>query len=194
MITFKTYLSETFNQMGDLSDDELKKGQVLKGDSDDFAEVDARVFLQAIKKIKINDIAKGKKDAKGLESLSVYAASEYKKMRCFLGKNNSSGYALKKHDLVSVFSTKGSSARSLMAHAIKNGAKTLDCFADRVKGIISGSLYDLYSKNGFKIDKSMNSGKKGEPYAIVDGVSDYVDDNDVVHPEDKRVVIFMKHS
>ena len=53
-------------------------------------------------------------------------------------------------------------------------------------------MFRLYSGFGFKIDKSMNIGKKGEPYSIIKGVSDYVDENEKVHPEDERVVIFMK--
>lgn len=79
-----------------------------------------------------------------------------------------------------------------MLSAIENGAKRLDCFAIRRNGKIEGQLFNLYSNYGFKIDTDMNSGKKGEPYAIVNGVSDYVDENGVVHPDDERVVIFMK--
>lgn len=192
MTSFRQMLGEKFTDLGKLSDRELKKGQKLHGDSDDFNEVDSRVFLKAITKIKSNDMAKGEK-AKGMASLSIYKAREYSKMRCFLGKNNSSGYAIKDGDLVSVFSTQGSSAKSLMTHAISNGAKTLDCFAIRDSdGVIDGVLYNLYSKFGFKIDKSMNVGLKGKAYSIIKGVSDFVDDNDVVHPEDERVVIFMK--
>jgi hypothetical protein len=116
-------------------------------------------------------------------------------MKCYLGVNNSSGYAIAHRDeLVSVFSSQGSSGHAIVKDAINNGAKRLDCFAIRNNktGNISGDLYRLYSMNGFKIDKSMNSGTPGEPYAIVNGVSDYVDDNGNVHPEDPRVVIFMK--
>ena len=78
-----------------------------------------------------------------------------------------------------------------MKSAVANGAKRLDCFAIRGNNKISGSLYGLYSRFGFKINKSMNSGKSNEPYAIVNGISNYVDDNGNVHPEDERVVIFM---
>lgn len=113
---------------------------------------------------------------------------------CFLGKNNSSGYCIA-HDnkLVSVFSSQQSSANAVMVDAIKNGAKRLDCYAKRdSNGKISGPLYSLYSKHGFKIDKSMNSGKPGEPYAILKGVSDYVNDKGEVEPDNPNVVIFMK--
>ena len=193
MGAFRDYLEETFKDMGKLSPDELKKGQRLdKTNKDNFTEVPGRVFYEAISKIKENDIAK-KDKAKGLDTLTVYSPNEYKKMKCYLGKNNSSGYALHGDELVSVFSTQGSSGSAIVQDAIRNGAKRLDCFATRTNGKISGQLYSLYSRNGFKINTSMNSGKPGEPYAIVRGISDYVDENEKVHPDDERVVIFMKH-
>jgi len=192
MTTFREYLDEKFNDMGKLSNDELKKGQKITT-VDDMVQVSGRVFHQAITKIKENDIAKGDA-AKGMVTLSIYKTEEYTKMKCYLGKNNSSGYAIKSKDLVSVFSTKKSSSQAIMKSAIENGAKTLDCFAlrDIETGKIKGQLYELYSKYGFKINKSLNDGKKGEAYTIVNGVSDYVDDDENVHPEDPRVVIFMK--
>jgi len=192
-MNFREYIAETFKDIGKLSPDELKKGQRLdKSSTDNFNEVSARVFYEAISKIKENDIAK-KDKAKGLDTLTVYSPKEYKEMKCFLGKNNSSGYALHGNELVSVFSTQGSSGSAIVQDAIRNGAKRLDCFATRINGKISGQLYSLYTRNGFKIDKHLNSGKPGEPYAIVKGVSDYVDDNGKVHPNDERVVIFMEH-
>jgi len=192
MKKFREYIEETFKDMGKLSDKELKKGKRLdKTAKDNFKKVDARVFYEAISKIKANDIAK-KDKAKGLETLTVYSPKEYKDMDCYLGKNNSSGYALHHEELVSVFSTQGSSGSAIVQDAIRNGAKRLDCFATRINGKISGQLYSLYSRNGFKIDTSMNSGKPGEAYTIIKGVSDYVDDNEKVHPDDERVVIFMK--
>ena len=192
-MTFQKLL-EKFTDMGKLSDTQLKKGQSLT--TEEFSEVDGTAFFNAISKIRDNDIAKLNKDLphKGLETLTVYKRSDYMKMRCFLGPNNSSGYALHDdHELVSVFSSLGSSGDAIMTSAVKNGASHLDCFAFRDKSNnISGPLFSLYSRHGFKIDKSMDSGTPGEAYAIVRGVSDYVDDNEVVHPEDKRVVIFMK--
>ena len=95
--------------------------------------------------------------------------------------------------MVSVFSSQGSSGDAIVQHAIKNGASHLDCYAIRDKqGNISGPLYKLYSRNGFKLDTSMNEGTKGQPYAIVNGVSDYVDENEKVQPDNENVVIFMK--
>ena len=188
-------LIEKFNDMGKISDTDLKKGQKLTS-GNDFSEVDGTTFFRAITNIKENDIAKLNKGLphKGLETLSVYSRGDYSKMKCFLGHNNSSGYAINHgSELVSVFSTQGSSGNAIMESAVKNGAKHLDCFALRDEdGIISGPLFKLYSSHGFKIDTSMNSGTPGEPYAIVKGVSDYVDDEEKVHPEDPRVVIFMK--
>ena len=144
-----------------------------------------------ISKIKINDIAKGDK-SKGLDTLTVYSVKEYRDMKCYLGSNNSSGYALHGDELVSVFSSQGSSGSAIVRSAIQNGAKRLDCFAERIDNKISGQLYSLYSRNGFKIDASMNSGKKGEAYSIQKGISSFVDDNGVVQEDDPRVVIFMK--
>ena len=192
-MTFKDFLQEAFKDLGKLSADELKKGQKLVGDDDDFTQVNGRIFHKSISKIKANDLARGDK-AKGLDSLTIYSVKEYSQMNCYLGKNNSSGYAVKPNgELVSVFSTQGSSARSLMTSAIENGATNLDCFALRSEqGKISGALYGLYTKFGFKIDTSMNVGIPGEAYSIVKGVSSFVDDNGVVHPDDPRVVIFMK--
>ena len=186
---------EAFKDLGKLSPDELKKGQKLDPeDKWNFKQVSGRVFHQAITKIRQNDIARGDK-SKGLNTLTIYSVSDYKKMDCYLGKNNSSGYCIAHGDeLVSVFSSQGSSGHALMKSAISNGAKRLDCFAIRnpKTGNISGDLYKLYKKYGFKIDKSMNEGEPGEPYSIVNGISSYVDDNGNVHPDDPRVVIFMK--
>lgn len=186
---------EAFKDLGKLSPQELKKGQKLNpDDTSNFREVSGRVFYKAISRIRQNDIARGD-EAKGLETLTVYGPSEYKNMECYLGKNNSSGYCIKDgEELVSVFSSQGSSGRALVKHAVKNGAKRLDCFAirDPKTGKITGDLYRLYNKFGFEIDRSLNVGKPGEPYAIVNGVSDYVDDDGNVYPDDPRVVIFMK--
>jgi len=183
-------INDSFKDIGKLSDEDLLKGQKLKTD-DDFNEVDGRVFYNIISKIKSNDLAKGDK-SKGLDTLTVYSVSEYNKMKCYIGINNSSGYALHGTELVSVFSSQQSSGDYIVKSAIKNGAKKLDCFAERENNKISGQLYSLYLRNGFKIDTSMNSGKDGEPYSIKNGVSDYVDSKGIVHPDDKRVVIFMR--
>jgi len=185
-------LIEDYSELGRLSPDKLTRGFKLNPDApDNFFSVDGRVFYKAISRIRVNDIARGDK-AKGLDTLSVYKPNEYKLMRCFLGRNNSSGYAIAHGDeLVSVFSTQGSSAKALLKDAIKRGARRLDCFALRINGKIKGMLYDIYSSVGFKIDNHKNSGTPGEPYSIINGVSDYVDEHGKVHPEDERVVIFM---
>ena len=64
--------------------------------------------------------------------------------------------------------------------------------SENKQGNIGGPLYNLYSRNGFKLDTSMNEGTKGQPYAVVNGVSDYVDKNGKVQPDNENVVIFMK--
>jgi len=188
-------MPEAFTDLGKLSDEELMKGQDLTpGAEGNFREVDGRVFYKAISRISQNDIARMNKGlpSKGLHTLSVYKPNEYNNMKCFLGVNNSSGFALNGDEIVSVFSTQGSSGKALMAEAIKQGGRRLDCYAERDEnGMIHGPLYSLYSRMGFRVDESMNSGTPGEPYAIVKGVSDYVDDNGQVHPEHPVVVIFM---
>jgi len=177
-----------------IGDSPSEFGQRLSQEDDgNFQQVPGRVFAQAVSRIKQNDLARGDA-AKGLETLHVYPANEYNGMNCFIGKNNSSGYAIAHGDeLVSVFSSQGSSGSAIMQDAIKNGASRLDCFAIRKEdGSIEGGLYTLYSRHGFSIDKSMNDGEPGQPYSIQNGVSSYVDDNEKVHPNDPRVVIFMK--
>ena len=186
-----TKIFEKFSDMGKLSDDQLKKGQKLST-SDEFKLVTGDVFYKIITKLRQNDIAK-KDQAKGLETLSVYTKLEYNKMKCYIGPNNSSGYCLKdKSELVSVFSTQGSSGSSIVQSSIRNGAKHLDCYAFLKDGKVSGALYSLYHRNGFKIDKSLNTGKIGEPYTIQNGISRYVDDNGKVQIDNPTVVVFMK--
>jgi len=105
-------------------------------DEDNFKQVTGRVFHQAVSKIRGNDISRGD-NAKGLDTLTIYSVSEYKKMQCYLGKNNSSGYCIAhSNELVSLFSSQKSSANALMRSAVSNGAKRLDCFAIIGKVII----------------------------------------------------------
>lgn len=195
MIGFKKMYSiqEAFKDIGKVSPEELSKGyKLISTDSDNFNEVPARLFYNSITQIKHNDLSRGE-NGKGLDTLTVYNVSEYNKMRCFIGKNNSSGYALHHDELVSVFSSQHSSGEAIVKDAIMNGAKHLDCFATREKdGAISGGLFSLYSKCGFKIDKSLTTGVEGEPYSIQNGVSSYVNDDGVVEPNNPSVVIFMK--
>jgi len=188
-------LDEAYSDLGKLSPEQLRKGQRLSPSVDNFKQVDARIFHSAIRHITANDIAKANKGlpSKGLHTLSVYTVKQYQDMRCFLGINNSSGFAIHGDELVSVFSTGGASGNALMMAAIANGARRLDCFAIRdAQGTISGPLFRLYSSHGFHIDTDMNAGIPGEPYAIQQGVSDYVDDAGQVHPDDPRVIIFMR--
>jgi hypothetical protein len=186
-------LEEAFTDLGKLSGDELKKGQRLSPTENNFTQVDGRVFFTAVSSIMSNDIARGDQ-ARGLDTLTVYPINDYNQMKCFLGKNNSSGYAIKDgNELVSVFSSQGSSGNAIVADANNNGASRLDCFAERAKdGKISGQLYLLYTRHGYHVDTTMNSGTPGEAYSTVNGVSSFVDDNGNVYPEDPRVVIFMK--
>ena len=185
------HIIEDFIDLGKLSSEELVKGQRLQpGETDNFRQVDGRIFFKVVSAIRAAD--QNRINGKGLDTLTVYSVPDYKKMRCYLGKNNSSGYALKGTEIVSVFSSQASSGNALISDAIKNGGDHLDCFAYRDKDKrISGPLYNLYSRAGFRIDTDMNSGNPGEPYAIVNGVSDFVNEREESVPEDPRVVIFM---
>jgi hypothetical protein len=194
--TFRKYLvTEDFKDIGKLSPEKLTRGQYLNpNDKDNFVRVSGRVFYMAIKKIKENDIARKNTGlpSKGLETLSFYNAGEYDSMKCFLGRNNSSGYAIEDGTLKSVFSSQKSSGDAIMVDAIKNGAKKLDCYVFRYNGVLTGPLYKLYTKHGFRVDTSFNTGKPGRPYTVVNGVSDYVNAKGQVEPENPKVVIFMK--
>lgn len=183
---------EAFTDLGKLSNEDLVKGKPMSPNTNgNFNRVDGRVFHRAISRIRMNDIAR-MDQARGLDTLTIYSVKEYNGMTCYLGKNNSSGYALHGDELVSVFSTQGSSGNAIVQDAINNGASRLDCFATRnQEGNIEGQLYSLYRRNGFRIDTSMNSGDPSEPYSIQNGVSSFVDEKGIVRPEDSRVVIFM---
>ena len=192
MMTLSHYLAEAFKDLGKLTSDQLKKGQkIAPGAADNFQQVTGRVFYTVLTEMIKRDVLRGKL-AKGLKDLSTYKIAEYDKMKCFIGINNSSGFALKKGDLVSVFSTQGSSGNAIVAEAVKQGAKTLDCFATiSTDGTMTGALYSLYTKHGFKIDTSLTTGDGSKPYDIVKGVS-YYTDGVTDDKENPNVVIFMK--
>lgn len=99
-------ITEDFRDIGKLSPDQLIRGQRLDPtDSENFTQVEGRVFFNVVSRIIKNDIARGD-SARGLDTLTIYAVGDYNKMKCFLGKNNSSGYALTNTgELVSVFSS-----------------------------------------------------------------------------------------
>ncbi len=190
---FKDVVDEVFRDLGRMHGVELEKGQKLpKGDDSVFTQVSGRVFGKIVSKIKQNDISR--KIPRGLETLSVYSPKEYENMLCYVGTNNSSGYAIAhKDELVSVFSSQGSSGDAIVQNAKLHGAKRLDCFAQQDKnGKISGPLFTLYSRNGFKVDSNMNSGEDGEAYSIRNGVSYFVNDQGEVEPDNENVVIFMR--
>lgn len=194
---FSEYLKllETFNELGKLSPEQLRKGQRLDPvdhNDDNFKQVSGRTFAMVATKLSGFDALKDQ--PRGLSSLSDYGTKDYNQMQCYLGHNNTSGYCLKGgNELVSVFSTAGSSGNAIVADAVKNGATHLDCFAERLEdGRIDGPLFRLYSKHGFRVDTSMNSGTPGEAYAIERGVSSFVSDSGQVEPENPNVVIFMK--
>lgn len=178
--TFTQFL-EDYADMGKLSSEELTKGQPISKDDfkDDFKLVSGNVFHKAI-----NGIKKNAFDEHPIHNLSEYTREDYNKMECYLGSNNSSGYCIDDSEIVSLFSTQGSSGHALVKSAIENGGNRLDCFAKRDdEGRVFGMLYGLYSKHGFKIDTEKNS---DEPYKIVNGISE------VVGGEKGDIVIYMK--
>jgi hypothetical protein len=189
---YKLFL-ESFNDMGRLSPEKLVRGQRLDPNDDNFTQVNGRVYHNVVSKIKKNDMRR--ENPKGLDTLTVYEVKEYMNMKCFVGKNNSSGFAIKDgSELVSVFSSQNSSGDALMRKAIEEGATHLDCYAkkDGAGNILNTGLVKLYRRHGFEIDKSMNSGRVGEPYAIQNGVSLYVNESGEVEPDNENVVVFMK--
>lgn len=186
-------LEEAFSDIGSTPDWQLKKGFPLdRDDEDSFQQVSGRVFHQILTRMVRAD--KLRDTPKGLEDLSIYSPSEYNQMDCFIGKNNTAGYALKRDgELVSVFSTARSSGHAIVADAVRRGARKLDCFAEvDSSGRVDGLLFRLYSKHGFRIDRSMNVGNPSEPYSIVNGISYYVNERGQVEMDNPTVVVFMK--
>lgn len=192
MKTFFQFFYEKYSDLGKLSPEQLTKGQRLDPqDSDNFKQVDGRVFYNVLTNIMNSDLSR--KIPKNIKkNLTLYPLVDYRKMKCFLGKNNSSGYCIKDGDeLVSVFSSQGSSGNALVQDAIKEGARRLDCFAtqDGQGGIVDEGLYKLYKRNGFVIDESVNMG--GE-YPVQNGISYFVNDAGEVDPTNPTIVIFMR--
>jgi hypothetical protein len=188
-------IDEAFIDLGRNDPATLIKGQSLDpNEEENFHRVDSRTFFRVISRLRQNDFKRlnANLPSKGLHTLSVYPLNDYAGMDCFIGKNNSSGFALHDGELVSVFSTQRSSGDAIVSSAVKNGAKRLDCFAIRQNGKITGPLYRLYSRHGFVVDSENNSGTPGEPYATVAGVSDFVNDAGEVEPHNPAVVVFMK--
>ena len=162
-------LNEDFKDIGKLSDEILNKGHKLnKEDNDNFTRVSGRVFHKVLSRYVGRDVLRD--NPKGFNDLSVYGMDEYMGMSCYLGINNTSGYAITDSgELVSVFSFMKSSGDAIVADAINHGARHLDCFAVMDNdGNISGALYKLYSRHGFVVNRQLN--KDGE-YPITNGVS-----------------------
>jgi hypothetical protein len=196
MKSFVQFFYEAFSDLGRLSPEQLRKGYRLNpSDQDNFKQVEGRVFHNVLNAIMKNDFTRGEKSKKLKENLTLYSVKDYLQMKCFLGKNNSSGFCIKDGDeLVSVFSSLDSSGNAAVKKAIEEGAKRLDCFAtqDENGNILNDGLYKLYSRHGFKIDTALNIGQPNEPYSIQNGISYFVDDDGNVDPTNSTVVIFMK--
>jgi hypothetical protein len=196
MKSFYQFFWEKFTDIGKLSPEQLRKGQRLEPNNpDNFQQVSGRVFFQALTNITKNDEFRKTVNPKFFKNiknnLSVYPVQDYQRMKCFLGKNNSSGFCIKDSDeLVSVFSSQESSGNALVQEAIRQGVTRLDCFAtqDDRGNIKDEGLFRLYSRNGFVIDRTLNM--EGE-YPVKNGISYFVDDNGNVDPTNPTVVIFM---
>jgi hypothetical protein len=196
MKSFVQYFLEKYTDMGKLSPEQLRKGQRLDpNEEDNFRQVDGRVFHQALARIMEND-AVSKISKKLKENITIYDVSDYMKMECFLGKNNSSGFAIKEGDeLVSVFSSQESSGNAIVKEAIQRGAKRLDCYAtqDKEGNIMNIDLPRLYSRFGFRVDESLTTGDDPSvPYTIIKGISYFVNQNEEVELTNPKVVVFMK--
>ena len=90
-----------------------------------------------------NSISALKENNDHAASVYVYDAEEYADMRLFTTENGKAGFALKGDDIVSVFvrgdaKLKGSAA-SLMAHAVAQGGRRLDCFETRLPEVYAGA-------------------------------------------------------
>lgn len=159
---------EDFKDIGKLPDDILNKGHRLSPNEDNFTQVSGRVFHKVLSKYASSD--KLRENPKGMNDLSIYGVDEYLSMDCFLGKNNTSGYAVTQTgELVSVFSFMKSSGDAIVVDAIMNGARHLDCFAYMSDdGSLYGKLYELYSRHGFVINEGLT---KGGEYPIENGIS-----------------------
>ena len=199
MKSFKEFFDEAYKDLGKLSPEQLRKGfRLIPDEKDNFQQVDGRVFYNALVNFMHNDAVRENSDPiffKNIRNnLTIYSVSDYKKMKCFLGKNNSSGFAIKDgNELVSVVSTLEASGNAVVQEAIKQGATRLDCFAkqDSKGNVVDDGLYKLYKRSGFIIDKSKNDGILGEPYSVQNGISYYVDDSGKVDPTNSTIVIFM---
>ena len=186
-------INEAFSDIGMTPQWQLNKAYPLdQDDEDNFQQVSGRVFNQILTRLVRAD--KLRDTPKGLEDLTVYSSDEYDRMMCFIGKNNTAGYALTREgELVSVFSTARSAGHAIVADAVRRGARKLDCFAEiDSSGRVDGALYRLYSRHGFRINRSMNTGTPGQPYAIINGISYYVNSRGEVEMDNPTVVIFMK--
>ena len=199
MKSFKEFFDEAYKDLGKLSPEQLRKGfRLIPDEKDNFQQVDGRVFYNALVNFMHNDAVRENSDPiffKNIRNnLTIYSVSDYKKMKCFLGKNNSSGFAIKDgNELVSVVSTLEASGNAVVQEAIKQGATRLDCFAkqDSKGNVVDDGLYKLYKRSGFIIDKSKNDGILGSPYSVQAGISYYVYDSGKVDPTNSTIVIFM---
>lgn len=204
MKSFTHFFYESYSDMGKMTSNQLRKGQRLDPQAENnFKQVDGRVFHNALKVVMENDSRRPLEKSptqpyttKGIRhNLTLYEVKDYQQMQCFLGKNNSSGYCIKdSEEIVSLFSSLGSSGDAAVVDAIKHGGNRLDCFAkqDKQGGIKNEGLYKLYSRHGFQVDRDMNSGEVGEAYSIQNGISYFADDNGNVDPTNETIVIFMK--
>lgn len=76
-------------------------------------------------------------------NLHEYGLRDYAKMRTFLTSSAWAGYAIKQDgELANVFSLRRGKGAELIADAVANGARHLDCF--------DGPLVGIYERAGFR--------------------------------------------
>ena len=102
-------------------------------------------FYNAISK------AKGSMPQANRWMVDVHEKNEYanrKEYRCYMSKDGKIGYALHGKDVVSVFNVSGvkGGMATIMAHAVANGGRSLDCF----EGTGKSNLPNMYAKFGAK--------------------------------------------
>lgn len=92
------------------------------------------------------------------DALTTPDALELDDARCYLSNDDASGYAIVAGDLRYVFSTVKGRGDELVADAIRNGARSLDCF--------DGYLTTLYTRHGFVVVRRVPNWTAGGPDVV----------------------------
>lgn len=103
----------------------------------ELAHSDADVYRQQMEQLKVSN--------RFASSVHIYSDDEYSNMRLFVTDDGRSGIALNDDEIVSAFSHRDSkypsAAKSMLAVAVQQGGRRLDCF--------DTALPRIYSEAGF---------------------------------------------